>query len=58
MEFSKVPADQRSTDRKTWGGRANMMWLLSPGEEGSGGGSQVRESGPGHWAEGREARAG
>lgn len=36
MEFSKVPADHRSTDLKTYG-MVNMMWCLSPGEEERGG---------------------
>lgn len=45
MEFSKVPADQRSTDRKTWG-MANTTWFQTLGEEESGG-----LSGQGEWAE-------
>lgn len=32
MEFSKVPADHRSTDLKTYG-MVNRMWFVRPGEE-------------------------
>lgn len=48
MEFSKVPADHRSTDLKTYG-MVNRMWFVRPGEEklgmvlGWGGGSALRE---------------
>lgn len=52
MEFSKVPADQRSTDRKTWGnGKCEVV--PDPGGAESGG-----RSGQGAWAEGRGAGAG
>lgn len=47
MEFSKVPADHRSTDLKTYG-MVNRMWFIRPGEEKLGtvgGGSGLSEGG-------------